>query len=1309
MLPEALLADRIAARREINQIRRLDPDQATAARLRTRCQRLEQRLERSVALRRARLDQALNLQTDAQLPISAKKDELIAAIREHQVLIVAGATGSGKTTQLPKLCIAAGRGVDGAIGMTQPRRIAALTVSRRIAEELGESAGPIVGVKIRFQDSSGARTRIKVMTDGILLAEAQSDPFLNAYDTLIVDEAHERSLNIDFILGLLKELLRKRRDLKVIITSATIDTQKFAQAFDGAPVIEVSGRMYPVETRYMPPAAENGEETTPVEQAVKALDQLFASRPSGDILIFMPTEQDIRDTLDLIQGRRYPSAEAVPLFARLSAADQQRVFRPADGIKIVVATNVAETSITIPGIRYVIDTGLARISQYAPRTRTNTLPVAPISQSSADQRQGRCGRVSAGICIRLFSQEDYDQRPKYTPPEILRANLAEVILRMIALRLGDVEAFPFVDPPAPRSIQDGTSLLLELGAIAPAGRSAKHKGKYALTPKGRLMARLPLDPRLSCMLLEAQARGCLQDTAILAAALSIQDPRERPAEKQAEADAAHALFVDPGSDFITLLRIWHRYDQAVARRTGWQAVKQFCRSHYLSFRRMREWRDVFHQIAAELDEQGIGSEKPAREPVEAGDLSDSWYAAIHQSILSGFLSNIAVKKERQIFQASHGRLAMIFPGSGVYKNPGQWIVAAEMVETSRLFARSVAVIHPAWLEAIGKDQCKYTYSDPHWERRREGVMAAEQVSLYGLVIDRRTRPFGPVNPGEASEIFIRKALIEEDVRRPLPFMQYNRQLVEQVQAMEDRLRRRDLLVDEQVLIRFYQQRLGQVYDMRGLAARIAENGSDDFLRLHEEDLLAQQPDREALAQYPDQIAAGDRLLRCDYEFAPGQESDGVTIRVPQQAAAAVPAETLQWLVPGLLKEKIAALVKALPKELRKQLVPVNETVQAIVEHMPVQRDTHLATALSRFLRRSKGVEIPAAAWNEALLPEHLRMRIAVTDHKGRILRSARDPAVLQDSAAPVSADDFKRAQQSWELGPITQWDFGDLPETVLLHGAGGQRWTAFPALEHRAAGIVLTAFADIATARRAHSQGVRALLTERLSGELKFLKKNLSLPYACDAYCRYFGGRPALEEQLFDSVLDAHLMRDIHTAAEFETLVEKLHAEGVAAWGQERRGDVIAVLEAYQAARMQLAGLEKAHPGNAALHACIDRMRAEMQHLVPDRFIALYDDARLKHLPRYIKAVGQRAQRAAVDTEKDRAKAQRVAPYEDGLKQLIEAMSPPVSAGKRRAVEDFFWLLEEFKISVFAPEIKTALPVSAKRLERAIKEIEDLV
>ncbi len=1286
----------------MEHLRRAAGASADDGRLEQRCARLEQRIEASVGLCRGR-KQPRALVYDPNLPITAKKDELIACIRNHPVLIVAGETGSGKTTQLPKLCLAAGRGIYGSIAVTQPRRIAAITVGNRIAEELGETVGRTVGCKIRFSDTSGPRTQIKIMTDGILLAEAHRDPLLHQYDTLIVDEAHERSLNIDFILGILVKLLDRRRDLKVIITSATIDTAKFSAAFGDAPVIQVSGRLYPVETRYLTACDAEDDETGHVEAAVRAVTELVQQRRRGDILVFMPTEQDIRDTCDLLEGRSFDRTRIMPLFARLSAAEQQRVFQSDGRRKIVVATNVAETSITIPGIHYVVDSGLARISQYAPRSRTTTLPVVPISQSSADQRQGRCGRVAKGVCIRLYSEADYLQRPRYTPPEIQRANLAEVILRMIALDLGDVEKFPFVDPPAPRSVQDGYRLLLELGAIRPHPAGAGSKGKFRLTERGRLMARLPLDPRLARMLLAAHENGCLDEMTVITAALSIQDPRERPVEKQAQADAAHARFADPGSDFITLLRIWQAYTQCVAQRTAWSAVKKFCRDNFLSFRRLREWRDVYDQLQAVLTEHHMRPKQPLRLPDGPCGPADAWYAVVHRSILSGFLSNIAMHKEKQIFQAAYNRQAMIFPGSGLFRNPGRWIVAAEMVETSRLFARSAAVIDPAWIEAVGRELCTCSYSDPHWERRREQVTAIEQVSLFGLVIDRRTRPYGPVNPGEAGEIFIRRALIAGDVRRPLPFMVHNNALTAEIEALEDRLRRRDLLVEEEALVAFYQRHLEGVYDLPTLKKRIREAGGDAFLRLRREDVLNTDPPPAALAQYPDEIEVGCRKLKCEYRFDPGHEADGVTVRIHAPAAGSLRAASMQWLVPGLLAEKITALLKALPKDLRKQLLPLSDTAAVIAREMPVQRDTHLAEALSAFIRRRFDVAIPPAAWNENALPDHLRMRIAITGEGGRVVRSSRDAAVLQEAAlAETDHDPFKSAVAAYERSDIGAWDFGDLPETITLPGADGRRWQAFPALAPSDGGIVLTAFADPERAADRHVQGVRALLLREFHSDVKYLRKNLALPASWHVVARRLGGHAELTAQLQEQVVDALMARNVRSAAQFDALRNALRACGIAGQGRELWQALLEILRAYQDVLNRIG--PQASGGPLGQHQ--DALNAELSRLIPANFIRLYGRERLAHLPRYLKALALRAERARIDLEKDKTKQGRVAPFAARLAALARALTPESSAAKRKAVEDLFWAVEEFKISVYAPEVKTNRPISAKRLEEQIALIE---
>jgi ATP-dependent helicase HrpA len=787
-------AERPALRREIRRISGNGPNPEKAL------ERLETRIRAAVERRRRRVRNRPRPDYPEELPIAARREEIVEAIRRHPVVVISGDTGSGKSTQIPKFCLEAGRGVDGLIGCTQPRRIAAITLAQRIAEELGEPPGKSVGHKIRFQDETGDATYIKLMTDGILLAEAQADRRLWAYDTIIVDEAHERSLNIDFVLGILRTLVRRRRDLKLIVTSATIDTEKFSRAFDDAPVIEVSGRTYPVEVEYAPPEPGD-EDATHVDLAVATLDRLHRERPyGGDVLVFMPTEQDIRETCELLEARNHTGMTVLPLFGRLSAGDQSRVFVPMRGRKVIVATNVAETSLTIPGIRYVVDTGLARISQYQPRTRTTALPVVPVSRSSADQRKGRCGRTAGGICIRLYSEEDYENRPRFTPPEILRSNLAEVILRMLALRLGDMAAFPFIDRPADRNIQDGFRLLEELGAVRrreKAGEGAEG-ATHDLTDRGRMMARLPLDPRISRMLLEGRDRGALPEIAVLAAALSTQDPRERPAEKEALADAAQVRFVDPRSDFLTLLNLWNAYHEYRSEGRGTSRMRRFCKEHFLSFRRMREWRDVHHQLRTILQENDLWTDSPPLDRDAEGEGFDPRYAAIHQSILSGFLSSIARRKEGNFYQAARDREVMLFPGSGLFKRGPEWVVAAEMVETSRLFARTAAAVDGDWLEPLAGDLVRRTYRDPHWERNRGEVVALEQVTLFGLIlVPGRPVSYGRIDPEASREIFIRSALVEGDIRRPPAFVRHNRAEMEAVRELEDRMRRRDLLVGEE--------------------------------------------------------------------------------------------------------------------------------------------------------------------------------------------------------------------------------------------------------------------------------------------------------------------------------------------------------------------------------------------------------------------------------------------------------------------------------------------------------------------------------
>jgi ATP-dependent helicase HrpA len=1322
-LPKALGPDRFPIRRELDRIRQRakkgeEPENTARA-----LERLSKRLERSTALRRDRVRGVPALSFPEQLPITDKKDEIIEAIRRHPVVIISGETGSGKTTQIPKFCLAAGRGIDGKIGCTQPRRIAAVTVADRIAEELGEAPGKSVGYKIRFHDKTAPEAYVKIMTDGILLAETQSDPRLRGYDTLIVDEAHERSLNIDFLLGILKTLVKKRRDLKLVITSATIDTEKFAKAFDNAPVIEVSGRTFPVEVRWekggSKPDTDDGE-LTPVERAATAVTRIHQESGSGDILVFMPTEQDIRDTMEILEGKKFPGTRVLPLFARLTAADQAKVFSTRAARKIIVATNIAETSLTIPGIKYVVDTGLARVSQYNPRTRTTALPVIDISKSSADQRMGRCGRVQNGVCVRLFSEEDYNARPRFTRPEILRANLAEVILRMISLKLPEISGFPFLDRPPEKAIQDGLDLLMELGAVEPAPKdAAKDAPPYLLTKQGHQMASMPLDPRLSRMLIEAKSEGCLSEVAVIVAALSIQDPRERPMEKAAAADRAHAVFSDPLSDFVSLLNIWNRFHEAAGSGPGTTGrMKRFCTAGFLSFRRMREWRDIHGQILSILKEHKWLTGESPRNPREISGPEKSsgksefstLYGAVHRSILSGFLSNIALRKEGNIYQACKDKQVMIFPGSGLFGKAGAWVMAAEMVETSRLYARSVANIDPAWIEPLAGDRCRRTYFDPHWEKGRGQVVATQQVSLYGLILsaDRKV-PFGPVAPDQATDIFIRSALLTGEIKGEFPFIAHNLELVETIQGMEDKVRRRDILISEEDLVDFYTGRLSGVFDQRALTHGIKKAGGDRWLRMQEKDLLRYRPDEKEIARFPDNITIGGQRFACAYEFSPGSDADGVTVKIPAAAAPGVPVEDLDWLVPGMLHEKIAALVKGLPKAYRRQLAPVATAIDTITSEMPAFKGA-LLPALSRFIKSRFRVLIPPAAWTETDLPEHLKMRIALTDHKGKVITAGRDTAILKQTGTAASGKDaFASAKTAHEKENIRQWDFGDLPESVAVR-AGGHQWAAFPALvPDKKSGeyVHLRLFLDKAKAAARHRRGVRALCCLLLSKDLKYLKRTLKLSGYHARQAAYAEGPQAMEGAIFEKTVASLFEKNIRTRADFDALLET-GASRLVATGETVMASVLSVLDAIHDTRETLFELETKFKTAGHVQTLVGEIRQHLASLVPPSFVSLYDMEKLPHLMRYLQAMAVRARKGAVEFARDRKWCAQIEPFTTTLNILLKSLTPETTDEKRDAVESFFWMLEEYKISLFAQEIKTDGPVSAKRLNKKLGELETM-
>jgi ATP-dependent helicase HrpA len=1403
----------LVAHREIRRLMDRNKTSKSKQKFEQRFDRLQKRLEASEQKRNLRLKNLPALRFNEELPIFAKKDEIIDAITRHPVIVVSGETGSGKTTQLPKFCLAAGRGIDGIVGCPQPRRIAATTVARRIAEELGQESGKAVGYKIRFKEHTTRDAYIKIMTDGILLAETQSDRYLSAYDTIIVDEAHERSLNIDFILGILQTLVHRRDDLKLIITSATIDTEKFSKAFGKAPVIEVSGRMYPVEVKYLNPdedRTENGE-LSHVDLAAGTAGRLLRQTAGGDILVFMPTEQDIRETCELIEANKPPGVRVLPLFARLTAAEQNRVFARFAQRKIIVATNVAETSITIPGIKYVIDSGLARISRYSPRTRTTSLPVTPVSRSSADQRQGRCGRVANGVCIRLFTEDDFQSRPQYTPPEIIRANLAEVILRMISLKLGDIAEFPFIDRPDLKNIKDGFNLLFELGAIKnrPKVHGARHtaegkeqsiefgsrnaevgmrpparrghrglrpggnsegkigdseqgatgngsiaaaevatSGRVELTEKGRLMARIPLDPRLSRMLIEAKKEGCIPAIAIIAAALSIQDPRERPAENTREADRMHAVFDDQSSDFVTLINIWNRYHTHRQTVQSNNQMKRFCREYFISFKRMREWKDVHSQIVSLLKEHnlwksevGIGkgkSEVGMRPPARRGHRGlrpggkaetgrgnsengirkaedgnqDERYVALHKSVLSGFLSNIAQKKEKNFFRAARGREVMIFPGSGLFDKAKSWVVAAEVVETSRVFARTVANIDSDWLEDIGRDLCKYTYLNPHWEKNRGEVVATEQVSLFGLIIiPERKVSYGKVDPEEASDLFIQSALINGDVKKPFAFMKHNQNLIDGIKDVENRIRRRDILVGEPELFAFYKERLPDIYDIRKLSKYLKRKGNDRFLRMNRDDLLLYDPEETAIAQFPDQLELAGHPFNCAYVFEPGQKDDGITVKIPAAIASSVPPEAIDWLVPGIYPEKIEGLIKGLPKIYRKKLVPVKDTVEIICREMS-KTDNSLISALGKFIYQRFGIDIPAAVWATESLPDHLKMRISITAPDGKELRVGRDASLLQqETAGNAISEEFETLRRKWEKDYLTSWDFGDLPDYIGEPGKLRNKWVAYPALEKDPKSdkaVNLRLFQQRDKARAAHRAGVLTLYSIQFAKDLKFLKRQLVLPADKSALADYFGGRRQFEKQLYQHYVRTLFSQDIRSQKEFYDYAEKTWAT-IISGGRELLESTLPLLTAYHEARSQINMYQSGNRVNPKILAFFNELRDGLVRLVPDNFVELYHKKRLVHLERYIRAIMIRAQRAPVDFEKDQAKAAEFHQFADCLNRLLKTLSPSVSEEKRQAIEEYFWMLEEYKVSVFAQELKTAIPISAKRLQDKLGQIERMI
>jgi ATP-dependent helicase HrpA len=1255
--------------------------------------------QKRVAFRRA----SIGIVHYPELPVADRKEEIKEAISKHQVVVIAGETGSGKTTQLPKICLELGYGAQGLIGHTQPRRLAARTVATRIAEELQSQVGAKVGYQVRFTDQVGEDSLIKLMTDGILLAETQHDPLLRKYQVIIIDEAHERSLNIDFLLGYIKRILPQRPDLKLIITSATIDLERFSEHFGNAPIIQVSGRTYPVDLLYRPLLSdEEDQQDKTIQQGVlSAVEEITdldkADKRTGprDILIFFSGEREIREAAELLRKAQLRDTEIMPLYARLSVSEQNRIFQGtrATGRRIVLATNVAETSVTVPNIRYVIDTGVVRISRYSYRSKVQRLPIEPISQASANQRAGRCGRVAAGVCVRLYSEDDFKQRAEFTDAEIQRTNLAAVILQMLNLKLGHIADFPFIDPPDSRFVSDGFNLLEELGAV---------NTRRQMTPSGKKLSQLPVDPRIGRMILEAEKQGALKEVLVIASALSAQDPRERPMDKQQAADEKHKHYTDEQSDFVTLLNLWGLYEEQRQALTQNQ-LRKYCQQHFLSFMRMREWRDVHRQLHLAAKQLGL---KENSEP--AG------YKELHVSLLSGLLSHIGFKQENKEFLGARNRRFNIFPASALFKKPPKWVMAAEMVETTKLYARMVARIEPEWAEPLAAHLVKRTYLEPSWQKKRAQVVAIEQVTLFGLlIIPKRPVHYGVIDPEKSHQIFIRSALVEGDFDTKGAFFKHNQALLGEIETLEAKSRRKDLLVDEDTLYDFYAQKfieLDGTHIVNGAGFEKWRKGAEakraDALYLTEEDLLQRSTSHVSLSDYPDELSWKGIKLALSYHFEPGAIDDGVSISVPLALLRQLPVKRLEWLVPGMIKEKYTALLKGLPKQRRKNFVPVPDYANALAEVI-VFGDGDLYEAMAHQLLRMSGVKLAASELLQAPLDNHYRINIKLIDDQDGLVTQSRDWGVLCEQYGSHSDAAIKEGpEDSWGKKGITEWDFGDLAEKIQLRQAGGIMVDAWPMLVDRKDSVELTLAMNKAEATQQSIHGFTRLAMLAMGPQIRFSRSkiprlNESVLFASKIYTK-----KELEDDIIRHAIRHVMQLDISLPAskkEFENRVA-IAKVGLQAAVLELAGLVFSIHQQYHAILKQV-------KGSVSFEAVtiLNDIKSQLAHLLYKHYLSQMSWLELAQYPRYMQAIVIRLEKFPREIPRQRLLSDQLQQLWNGYvalkehKNKVGGMNEEIS----EQLNSFRWYLEEYRVSLFAQQLGTVESVSEKRVRQRWKAIQN--